>query len=104
MNTETLTPETVQRLIEAQARLRELGGESTIINPRNEAEIVGLKKFIGETMSAYANEFIGCWVAVRQEYEPLIQTLERIGNRIFSVRSAQRLPQQSAAPAAATAQ
>ena len=75
-----LTPEKVQQLIAAVARLKEIGG-STIIDPRNEAEQVGLKKFIG------------CWVAVRQEYEPLVQTLERIANRVFSVRQSNRQPQ-----------
>jgi len=87
-----LTPEKVQQLIAAVARLKEIGG-STIIDPRNEAEQVGLKKFIGETMAEHVSEFIGCWVAVRQEYEPLVQTLERIANRVFSVRQSNRQPQ-----------
>lgn len=88
--TETLSPEIVQQLIQAQVRLAELGGASQIINPRNEAEIVGLKKFIGETMTQHSSEFIGCWVAIRQEYEPMIQLIERVTNRVFSIRQQQR--------------
>jgi hypothetical protein len=87
---ETLSPEVVQKLIMARARLAELGGDSPIINPRNEAEIAGLKKFLAETLTAHSDELIGCWVAVRQEYEPLVQTIERIANRVFSVRKASR--------------
>lgn len=89
-NNETLTPELVQKVIEAQVRLRELGGHNTIIDPKSEAEILGLKKFLGDVFVQHGNEFIGCWVAIRQEYEPLIQTLERIFNRVGAINLARQ--------------
>lgn len=91
---QTLTNELVQKVIEAQVRLAQLGADSKIINPRSEAEVTGLKNFLSDVFLAYGSEFVGCWVVVRQEYEPLIQTLERMANRIISNRQQIRQPAQ----------
>lgn len=100
MNTEqpnqnVITPEKMQQVIFAFARLRELGS-TVIIDPKNEAEVVGLKKFLGDFFLEHGNELVGCWVAVRQEYEPLVQTIERIANRVLTVRNSNRPPAQQA--------
>lgn len=87
-----LTGELVQKVIEAQVRLREIGG-SKIINPRNEAEITGLKNFLSDVFLTYGAEFVGNWVVIQQEYSPLIQVLERLGNRLIVRHQAQRGPQ-----------
>lgn len=88
-----LAPELVQKIIEAQVRLRELGGHNTIIDPKSEAEVTGLKRFLGEVLTTHSSELIGCWVAVHQEYEPLIQTLERIFNRVSKINEQRRAAQ-----------
>lgn len=84
-----ITPEKMQQVIIGLARLRELGS-TIIIDPKNEAEVLGLKKFLGEFFLEHGNELVGCWIAVRQEYEPMIQTIERIANRIFTIRQQNR--------------
>jgi hypothetical protein len=76
-----LEPASAQSLSAAVIRYRELT-KSAIINPRDEAEIVGLQKFLLESMINYGGNLIGCWVAVKQEYEPLLRSLALIGNRL----------------------
>lgn len=86
-----LTPEVVQQIINAQVRLKELGGDSAIINPRSEAEINGLKKFLGDSFLTYGAEFVGCWVCIQQEYDPLVTTLERMFNRVLAINNRRQL-------------
>lgn len=101
-----LTPEKASQIGVALQRYREIGA-SAIINPRNEAELTGLRNFFCQVMIDHGNEFMGCWMAVRSEYEPLVQVIERIAQRISSIgaaRNAQRVAElqaaQSAQPAA----
>lgn len=71
MNPNLISPEKMRQLIGGYARLKELG-QSKIINPRDEGEKKGLHDFVTNAMLEHAEEFFGCWVAVRQGYEPLI--------------------------------
>jgi hypothetical protein len=89
-----LTAEIIQKAIEAQVRLHELGGNSTIINPKAEAEIIGLKKFLSEIYMEHGAELVGSWVIIHQEYQPLVTTLERIFNRVRNI-NAQRQANES---------
>lgn len=96
-NPSPLTEAKANEIVRALQRFGELkGSDSLIINPRNEAEITGLKNFLASSMIEHGSEFMGCWVAVRSEYEPLIQVLERIGSRLTGIRN-NRVQQQLAA-------
>lgn len=81
---EPLTPEKAQQISAALARFKELGS-THIINPRNEAELTGLKNFFSTVMLEHGSELVGCWIAVRTEYEPLVQVVERIATRISAI-------------------
>jgi hypothetical protein len=66
-----LTPQDMQQATAALGRLNELS-QSKIINPRDDAERKGLTNFLQGFCFSHAGELFGCWVAIRQEYEPLI--------------------------------
>ena len=88
-----LTPERASEIGRALDRYKQIGS-STIINPRDEAELTGLKNFFSTAMVEHGSEFMGCWMAVRTEYEPLVQVIERIASRIGSI-SANRKAQEA---------
>ena len=46
-----------------------------MITKEGEAELRGHTQFIEATASRHASELLGCWFAVRNEYEPLIRAL-----------------------------
>lgn len=81
-----LTDLKVQQLINSIARYRELS-ESKIINPHSEIEIAGLKNFFADLMLNHGSEFVGCWVAIRTEYEPMIQVAARAFERITAINA-----------------
>jgi hypothetical protein len=81
-----LSGEKAQQIAAALARFREIGNNK-IINPRDEAEITGLKNFFSQVIIEHGNELLGNWIVVRQEYEPLVQTVERIADRIVAIRT-----------------
>ena len=80
-----LTPERASEIGRALDRYKQIGS-STIINPRDEAELTGLKNFFSTVMVEHGSEFMGCWMAIRTEYEPLVQVIERISSRIIGIR------------------
>ena len=84
---EPLTPERANEIGRALQRFAEIGN-TKIINPRDEAELNGLKKFFSDVMVAHGSEFMGCWMAIRTEYEPLVQVIERISTRIRAIGAA----------------
>lgn len=67
-----LTEAKASEIAGAIQRLNELG-DSTIINPATEAEVKGLRNYLANTLPQYANELLGCWFVMHNEYEPLIQ-------------------------------
>ena len=70
----------MQEIIGAYARLQQIGS-ATIIEPKHEAEQRGLIQYLNKELLEYAGELFGCWVAVRQEYEPLINGVSALLNR-----------------------
>jgi len=78
-----IAPEEMRKIIGAYARLQQLGS-STIINPRDEAEQKGLVQFLQNALLENAGELFGCWVAVRQEYEPLISGFTALMRRALT--------------------
>lgn len=96
-----LSPERAQEIGRCLQRYSEIG-TSTIINPRDEAEKLGLEKFFTQVMVEHGSEFMGCWMAIRTEYEPLVQVLARIGQRITSVNRPPAAPVASAPVAVAS--
>lgn len=84
---EPLHPGRAQQISVALARHRELTGGKLIVNPRDEAEIRGLEKFFQEVMVQHGSEFMGCWIAIRQEYEPMVQVAARFLERITAINA-----------------
>jgi hypothetical protein len=78
----TLDIATAQQIGGAIQRLREIGS-SVIIDPKNEAEQKALNNYLATTLPQYANELLACWIAVRNEYEPLINSCRAIFGRAF---------------------
>jgi hypothetical protein len=56
----------------ALQRLEELSGK-TIIETADAAEKRGLEAFLAKTMTEHAQEFVGCWFTIRNQYRPLVQ-------------------------------
>lgn len=81
----------MQQIIGAYARLKEINS-ATIANPRDDAEKQGLINFLNSALLSNAEELFGAWVAVNQEYSPLITgftaLLQRALARIDSVNRA----------------
>ena len=92
-----MSGEKAQAIIAALQRFNDLNGHSTIINPRDEAELTGLKNYFAAALAEHGFELMGNWIAVRDEYEPLVQVIERVGNRVMSIR-ANRLASQQQKP------
>jgi hypothetical protein len=91
----SLSPEEMQRIIGAYARLKQLG-DSKIINPRDEAERTGLQNFLTGALLTHCEELFGCWVAMHNEYTPLITGFTALVGRALN-----RIDQQTKANAAA---
>jgi hypothetical protein len=91
---QSLTPAEMQRIIGGYARLKELNA-ATITSPKEDAEKTGLQNFLAGALLANAEELFGCWVAVQQEYTPLITgfsaLLRRCLNRIDAAAKAQEV-------------
>lgn len=89
---EQMPPQRAQELMNAFARYNHLTAEkSSLVTPdskRDEAEITGLRNFLHNTLLEYCGELMGCWLAVRQEYEPLCQVFAAITQRASSINVA----------------
>jgi hypothetical protein len=92
---EPLTPQKATQISVALNRFREIGANK-IINPRDEAELTGLRNFFSQVMIDHGSEFMGCFIAVRNEYEPLIQIIDHVTTRIQGIRQSRALQQAAA--------
>jgi len=101
MTQESLSQKEATELAGAFARLQELGGNK-IITTESAAEKRALDKFLSEGMTRHANEFLGCWFAVRHEYEPLVGIVASIIRRATAINSPRA--QQTATPEQISAQ
>jgi hypothetical protein len=96
MNNRTpLTHEVANQIGGAIAELRELSTH-TVLTATNDARKAGLEKFLQNTVPQYADEFLACWFAVRNEYEPLIGCVAALLSRSNAIISRSQQAQQSA--------
>ena len=82
-----------KQIIDAISRLNTLGGEDSKIvtlDKNAEAEKAGLREYLKNTLLEHAGHLVGCWFAVKNEYEPLCNVFANITNRAEGIR-AQRL-------------
>lgn len=103
----SLTKEEAIQIGGAIHRLEQISA-TKITTPQDEAERVGYQEFLGRILTEHANEFLACWIAVHDEYEPLIQGLAGLLQRstgLIQLRAVQSQPQEKPEqqPAAETA-
>lgn len=72
----------------ALARWHELRN-STIKTPTSDAELKGLTEHIATTLVEHADEFVGCWFTIRDEYEPVLNLLARVTQRVSHINAQQ---------------
>ena len=83
----------------AVARWHELR-DNIIKTPTSDAELKGLTEFIATQAVEHIDELIGCWFTIRDEYEPILNLISRVGQRVNSI-NAQYYARMQAAYAAA---
>ncbi len=79
-----LTPKTINEIGGALQRLAELKQKS-IITKEDDQERAATERYIQEQAVLHLNELVACWVAVRQEYEPLLAAVTTVASRVLSV-------------------
>lgn len=79
-----LTSEEFEKIAGALHRLNEIK-TSTIIDPKYAAEAEGLIEFLADQFISHGPEFLGCWMAVKHEYEPLINLVAGVQHRVQGV-------------------
>lgn len=78
-----LTQQDAIEIAGAVARLDEIKNLSALSQTKQiEAEACGLVEFLSKKFIDNAGEFLGCWFAVRLEYEPLIRGLAPVLRRL----------------------
>jgi hypothetical protein len=88
-----LDMEAGKQIIDAISRLAQLTGngeaDSKIItlDKNAEAEKAGLREYIKNQMFEYSGHLMGCWFAVKNEYEPLCNAAASIINRAEGIRA-----------------
>jgi hypothetical protein len=84
-----LRPEQTEQIVLGLKRYLELG-QSSILESNAAAERRGLEDFLKTSLLSHAGEFIGCWYAVRQEYEPLCVCIANLLQRVEAFRERHR--------------
>jgi hypothetical protein len=95
-----LTADKAREIIGAIARLGELGS-NIIVDASTAAERQALKKWLGEALVEHSGELMGCWVAIRQEYEPLVNALAGVLPRALAITQKRQQRLMPSLPAAA---
>lgn len=85
--TPPLTGQQVQNIGAAYARLIELKAQK-VLTVNTETEVRGLLEFLSSELIAHADELIACWLAVRTEYEPILQCIARAASRVSGIQAA----------------
>jgi hypothetical protein len=87
-----------KQIIDAVNRLSQLDGTDgkiITLDKNLEAEKNGLREYVRNQLFEHAGHLLGCWFAVRNEYEPLCQAVSSLLNRAAGI-DAQRKATQSA--------
>jgi hypothetical protein len=79
-----LTQDEATKIAGAYTRFMELRGQA-IKTPTADAELAGTVEYLSHALLEHASEFIGCWFAIRNEYEPLIGVLAQVSQRVVGV-------------------
>lgn len=68
------TPITREQAVQASKAVRRLAElkSKTILTTNEESESAGLFTFLSNFFADHQGEFLACWFAVRDEYEPMI--------------------------------
>lgn len=64
--------ELVAQMAGAMHRFNELNAQ-TVDTPNRSSEMKGIMDFLANSFLAHREEFIGCWLAMHNEYDPLIK-------------------------------
>lgn len=97
-----LTRELVAQMVDAMQTVIRISNKS-IKEPNDEAELSGQRQFLARTFITYAGEFIGCWLAVTDEYTPLVNGFSALLQRAAIATAHRHAAQQAAAEPAPTA-
>jgi hypothetical protein len=60
---------------------------SALVTPTSDAQKVGLTQHLANAMLEHCEEFLGCWFAAKEEYEPLIQGFAGLLRRAGAVNA-----------------
>lgn len=105
MSTETKPPlsrEIIGQMIVAMQTLIRLGNKE-VKGANDDAELKGQRQFLARSFVTYAGEFLGCWLAVTDEYTPLVNGFAALQQRAAMVIQHQLSQQQLQLPAPAEA-
>jgi hypothetical protein len=82
-------PLTINQIAQMQAAYIKLGEllSSKLTTPTKDAEMEGLKKFLHNSLLAHADEFLGAWVTLNREYQPLLMAVSGILARVDDIRA-----------------
>lgn len=80
-----MTQEEAQELMTLVDKLWGITGGSKIIPADKADEVAALEKELAEKLLTHAPELVGCWVATREEYEPLLRSLAGVFRRIAAM-------------------
>lgn len=72
MNKTPITRNEIQEMVNAMRRLYELGDSKIITQDSREKKT--LEEFLSQVFLEHASEFLSCWLAVTDEYEPLVNS------------------------------
>lgn len=84
-----VTRQEIEQMSLQYGRLLDLR-DQTIVNPNRDAEIKGIIEYLSQMFIDHASEFIGCQVAIRDEYEPWLN-LQVVQRERMNAIAGQRL-------------
>lgn len=58
---------------------------SKLTTPTKDAEVKGLKEYIANTMLVHADEFLGAWITLNREYQPMLMGLSGLFARVQDI-------------------
>lgn len=76
-----MTRQLAQALAVAVRRIDQLSNQS-IVTKDTEGELDAARQFVSHTVVQHANELIGTWIAMENEYSPLVQGLTGLLRRV----------------------
>jgi len=83
-----LSMQIVNNLASAVAQLVDIESR-TVVQPNDDKLKRELRQFIANIFLKHKEEFIGCWYTVRNEYEPLCNTVANVLSHVDGIRQQQ---------------